>query len=93
MTIKNGDMPAVPLVNELGHPYHASNVAFDNKPLCVGLTKREKFAMAALQGILASKYFSDFCNVSELEDKRGASAEVAVKHADALLAELEKLHD
>lgn len=45
----------------------------------IGLTKREQFAMAALQGILSqmSLYPKD-------------AAETAVRHADALLAELEK---
>ena len=52
MDIKNGDLPVTPIVNEHGHPYHASHVAFDNTPLVSGLSKREAFAMAAMQNIL-----------------------------------------
>ena len=83
MKIKNGDMPVTPLVNENGHPFHASQVCFENVPLVSGLSKREAFAMAAMQGILASKYYSEFC-----ADDGGAGA--AVLHADYLLKELSK---
>ena len=56
------------------------------------LTKREKFAMAAMQGILASKYYGEF---GDKGNKTGndvvvGAVAIAVNHADALLAELEK---
>ena len=49
MIVSNGDMPVNPIVMENGHPYHASQVCFENAPLVSGLTKREAFAMAAMQ--------------------------------------------
>lgn len=67
MTIKNGDLPAMPIEhNGWGEP-------------CNGLTKREQFAVAALQGILS-------CDNSE---EPNVAAFLAVAHADALLAQLE----
>lgn len=77
---KNADMPAMPLVNEHGHPFHASSVAFDNHPLTSGLTKREMFAMAAMQGM---------CSHSGDYHLHEHLAHDALMYADALLAELE----
>lgn len=55
--------------------------------LSSGLTKREMFAMAAMQGILASKSFD--CNKFETgEDWYESVASFAIEHADSLLAEL-----
>ena len=92
MIVSNGDMPINPIVMESGHPYHASQVCFENTPLVSGLTKREAFAMAAMQGILASKYYGEFgeqgCK-TEGNVVSGAVA-IAVIHADALLKELAK---
>lgn len=67
---RNGDLPAMPVEhNGWGEP-------------CNGLTKREMFAMLAMQGLIAS----DVCG--NLHEPR--CAELAVKAADALLAELER---
>ena len=70
---------------------NADNAKQPAMPYCVqhgfadykkGLTKREIFAMAAMQGLLAS----DVCgNMAEHR-----CAELAVSQADAILAELEK---
>lgn len=70
----NGNLPAYPVscVDDDGHmtgtQYQIS-----------GMTKREQFAMAAMQGILATMLMRP-------ED----AAEKAVKYANALLAELER---
>jgi hypothetical protein len=48
-----------------------------------GLTKREEFAKAAMQGLLANSSFSSRVSTSEL-------ITVAIDTADALLAELAK---
>jgi len=46
--MKNKDMPARPIVNENGAPYHCSNIGIEfNGGCCTGLTKREVFAMNA----------------------------------------------
>lgn len=76
--IKNGDLPAMPQTN-------SDNLCMQTgapKPMHSGLTKREMFAMAAMQGLIAS----DVCG--NLHEPR--CAELAVKAADALLAELER---
>ena len=82
MVIANGDMPVTPIVMESGHPYHASQVCFENTPLVTGLTKREAFAMAAMQGLIAS----DIENIYTTTD----IAEISVTQADALLKGLAK---
>lgn len=76
MTIRNGDMPAMPCDM-------VSNVIYG------GLTKREQFAMAAMQGMLA--------HATRYKPREGASenwheaiSEESVQLADALLAELDK---
>tara|TARA_R110000772_G_scaffold186279_2_gene297504 strand:+ start:513 stop:758 length:246 start_codon:yes stop_codon:yes gene_type:complete len=81
MIVSNGDMPVNQIVMEDGHLYHASQVCFENAPLVSGLTKREAFAMAAMQGILSHAF------------GRGTKEELAVQSlacADALLKELAK---
>lgn len=78
MTTSNADMPAMPMVIE------------DEKHVwCEGLTKREQFAMAAMQGMLA--------HATRYKPREGASenwheaiSEEAVQLAGALLAELDK---
>jgi hypothetical protein len=81
----NKDMPAMPLVNECGHPYHASSISWDNTPLTIGLTKREHFAGLAMQGL---------CHAIDSQGTWAHDAqtvaETAVSYADALLAALDK---
>ncbi len=75
MTIKNGDLPAMPVE-------HMDYMHVKDKPYCNGMTKREQFAAMAMQGILAADANND---VSYPE-----CAEWAVKQADALLEALER---
>ena len=83
---KNADKPAYPS----GEAYKSQSIPGGDWVECKkgalhnGLTKREMFAMAAMQGILASET-DDW---RHKEDK--SLAESAVKYADALLAELDK---
>lgn len=80
MSIKNGDLPAMPLANGAdGTPWKARDLG--NPEQVVGLTKREIFAMAAMQGYCADGGL-DYCYKT--------IAESAVGVADALLAELER---
>jgi hypothetical protein len=74
---KNGDLPAMPTIYADMAPNGQREIYCDQ----TGLTKREQFAMAAMQGILA---------IGNKLDTRGVVAECAVKMADALLAELER---
>ena len=73
--IKNGDLPAMPVSCSETLCQMTGTV----KPEFAGLTKREQFAMAAMQGICASGPGVDVDIAWE-----------AVSLADALLAELEK---
>ncbi len=81
MTIKNGDLPAAPTI-------YADMAANGQREIyCdqTGLTKREQFAMAAMQGLTAN------AGANLTSDSFHVSAAVkAVKCADALLAELER---
>lgn len=71
--IKNGDLPAMPI--ELsGFGQYAPEAH-------AGLTKREMFAMAAMQG---------FCQINLTFKNKQSLAAQAVEVADALLAELER---
>ena len=55
------------------------------------LTKREQFAMAAMQGVLASDYYSDFCSeIVTASNRQHQLAKWVVGQADALIKELEK---
>ena len=82
--MKNADKPAYPS----GEAYRSQSIPGGDWVECKkgalhnGLTKREMFAMAAMQGILSS--LDDDCAVSPSE-----LARCAVRNADALLAELE----
>jgi hypothetical protein len=78
--MKNGDLPAMPAhqvwqdcgIDGNSGPHYVETVQ-------QGLTKREMFAMAAMQG---------FCSNPMVSYK--SLAEYAVETADSLLAELEK---
>jgi hypothetical protein len=90
--MNNSDMPANPTIymprKESGGCYKNDDTAITKYP---GLTKRETFAMAAMQGILSSEYYSDFCNDARTHNKNvDGCAVMAIKHADALLKELEE---
>ena len=80
MAIKNADLPAMP---------YAEQLLKDSSGLYTihqtGLTKREMFAMAAMQGLLSSG-----ATYKGVTTERGLLAADAVAHADALLAELER---
>ena len=80
MMIKNGDLPAMPNITSHGIATSERELAemLSEGRVTIGLTKREQFAMAAMQGLLA---------------KYGVYSDVATDStqcADALLAELDK---
>jgi len=79
--MKNGGLPITPIVNTQGHPMHSTQVAFDNEPLVIGLTKREHFAGLAMAAYLANP---------DCSGKSSTAAYVGVKAVDELLKELEK---
>lgn len=73
---KNADMPAMPI--------EFSGFGQFAPEAYIGITKREMFAMAAMQGMLASE--------TENYNYRGAKGltSMAAEYADELLAELER---
>ena len=77
MTIKNGDLPAMPVC------YDARMMAAYSKGEAMGLTKREQFAAMAMQGILSA-------GVNRLTLNYDQLASQAVFYADFLLKELER---
>lgn len=86
--MKNGDMPAMPLLSGNGALWNLCDGHEDSDYLgqksdkfSIGMTKREQFAMAAMQGMLSNSSMSyDFDGM----------AHDALVYADALLAELER---
>jgi hypothetical protein len=73
--MKNGDLPAMPVL-------YWSSPEVGQVKTCAegGLTKREMFAMAAMQAVIGSKIELSEAHVSAM----------ACTYADALLAELER---
>lgn len=84
--MKNADMPAMPCGEsyKTQQSYGGDWVECKKGALYNGLTKREMFVMAAMQGILAS-LTNDTDDISPENLARSA-----VRNADALLAELER---
>ena len=74
MTIKNGDLPAMPITTGEA----ICQMTGTTKPEFSGLTKREQFAAMAMQGLL----FKHDVNINNV-------ARLAVDVADRLLAQLE----
>lgn len=93
MTIKNGDLPAMPLANGAdGTPWTARDLG--NPEQVIGLTKREEFVRSFIQGLLSnsggpiqSSMISgfDFCNT----DIQGV-VNLAVEIADCALEAMER---
>jgi hypothetical protein len=75
MNMKDADMSAYPIIG----------ATLDGNE---GLTKREHFAVLAMQAMISSKYYGDF-NETAHERPEGIAVN-ALRHADALLTELNK---
>jgi len=82
MSIKNGDLPAMPVIEESKSEQYNGATFITATAISFGLTKREMFAMAAMQGILSADTGNDVTYQK--------CAEWSVKQADELLAELER---
>ena len=83
--MKNADIPAMPSGEKWRETVGGYSRDMSKSPLHNGLTKREMFAMHAMQGLLTCTMDTD-CTIPEL-------CADAVMAADALLAELEKPRD
>ena len=87
--MKNADMPAMPVAvkaNEQEKAFGVADVQFQ------GLTKREMFAMHAMQGFASSDVETTrvYLKASGEDDIGVMFAKMSVEFADALLAELDK---
>ncbi len=86
--MKNADLPAMPItLNEVSCAF--VNEVGDNAKKIFGLTKREMFAMAAMQGLLSGTDGDSALFDNAPEWVRNI-AEASVEFSDALLAELER---
>ena len=74
--MKNADMPAMPIGQQM-------DSIFMN-PACNGLTKREIYAMAAMQGLVTATMHDGMWSHDPV-----TAADAAVEYADALLKALE----
>lgn len=92
--MKNSDMPAMPLSGDAYNDfagYVPGKTSFN--PECQGLTKREMFAMHAMQGLLSNATLGQLMQQMAVDNRvsvQDAVVSSSVKMADALLAELEK---
>ena len=87
--MNNGNNPAHPLTGDA----YTNFASYDDKnqftsydPQCQGLTKREAFAMAAMQGILSNETIMDYIE----NDNDLTVVNQSVDIANKLLKELEK---
>jgi hypothetical protein len=87
MTTKNGDLPAMPQ-SDIAIQVFAKSKGYTPKD-CSGLSKREQFAMAAMQGLCADivSVYENLCGDGTVPTEYVAKQ--AANMADALLAELE----
>ena len=96
MKSSNSDLPAMPLSGDAYQDFahYDGTPKTSYNPECQGLTKREVFAMHAMQGLLSnsggvvqanSRSGTGFCNSDEV-----SLAQWSIACADALLSELEK---
>lgn len=88
MAIKNGDLPAYPSIDETKSVMCDDGAYASAVGINYGLTKREMFAMAAMQGLLANSTVK--LNIWPTGADNSILSGVSVALADALLAELEK---
>ena len=56
-----------------------------------GVSLRDRFALAALQGILASAEEFEICDFEENESAQGFTARMSYAYADAMLKERNKV--
>ena len=85
--MKNSDMPAMPHPEEGYYTNPKQGTGFN---LFTGLTKREHFAAMAMQGILSAHREGNIWPSATGLCPFQQIAESAIKHTDALLAELDK---
>jgi len=90
MSIKSGDMPAMPQ-NEAFSVSNDFNSSEDMGG--IGLTKREQFAAMVMQGLLSNSVMGDSGLHKNHNEWVKDISEAATEFADALLAKLEEKGD
>ena len=84
--MKNADLPVMPEPIAMTENECLSTSEYYGHNKFSGLTKREMFAMHAMQAMLSSKYVAEF-NAANSDINNDLCAK-AVSYADALLEEL-----
>ena len=84
--MKNADLPAMPQALTMNNEEGYTTSDFYGHSRFNGLTKREMFAMHAMQGLLANSYGNSW----SAEQIVSMLSKQSVEFADALLGELEK---
>jgi len=85
-----GNEPAMPITSTHGFPTHLKNLNIDGT-CAIGLTIRQQFAMAAMQGLLSNNDLID--GVKEESSVPEICAIMSVACADALIAELNRTEE
>ena len=84
--MNNADLPAMPVTNIAeSHNTNTGEQINYISDTSWGLSKREMFAMAAMQGILSNSYWNEYGDYAPQD-----VAKAAAEYTDALLAELER---
>lgn len=96
--MKNADMPANPVKGCDNALFNLKDGLIDSNYLkqgqfSIGLTKREAFAMAAMQGLMANSHLADvLTSIDRVSDRSAQEVLIhtSVTCADDLLKELEE---
>lgn len=84
--MKNADMPAVPVLDEIGMPYNS----LPNEACTIGLTKREYFAAKAMAAYISGVIANSHPDYDPQRPGCDEVADEAIAYADAMLEKLEK---
>ncbi|MEG1651929.1 MAG: hypothetical protein RR390_00375 [Hafnia sp.] len=84
--MKNADLPAMPIVDADGTPMSHGELSDWSDNSCLGLTKREEFALKIMAGMYSNSAITDCLS----EQAMGLIATASVKAADTLFFELER---
>lgn len=82
MSTANGNTPAMPVIEETKTEQYNGGTYTSAQAISLGLTKREQFAMVAMQGLLVNMGRNGIDSIPDV-------CAHAVHAADSLLSELE----
>jgi len=85
----SGNEPAQPITDIKGYPFYITALE-NSRPTAIGLTIRQRFAMAAMQGLLSNQ-MANYPIRADVNPNTVAKA--ACDYADALIAELNRAEE